>query len=194
MILYINKTSRCESWKTTVKTRHIETDSSVFLHAGGWFSANYLGMLNAMTAFDVDPYNEELEIHESISSMLLISKFWPFLFIGLWQSFRHSYMCIPLACAKCQAAGAALQSMPELDVLFGLLMCGPKMSFFIENFIVWAFLKVEHPIGALDWSTQLLHTAMVKDYTKEYVQLCTHTYSGCKGWVLIHLVLTMYRW
>lgn len=37
MILYINKTSRCESWKTTVKTRHIETDSSVCFHAGGWF-------------------------------------------------------------------------------------------------------------------------------------------------------------
>jgi hypothetical protein len=84
--------------------------------------------------------------------------------------------------------------MPELGVLFGLPMCGPKVSFLIENFIVWAFLKVEHPIGALDWSTQLLHTAMVKDYAKEYVQLCTHIYSGCKGWVLIHIVLTMYRW
>jgi hypothetical protein len=32
-------------------------------------------MLAAMTAFDVDPYNGELEIHESMSSMLLISKF-----------------------------------------------------------------------------------------------------------------------
>jgi hypothetical protein len=37
---------------------------------------------------------------------------------------------------KCQAAGAALQVMPELGVLFGLLMCGPKVSFLIENFIL----------------------------------------------------------
>lgn len=93
-------------------------------------------MLAAMTAFDVDPYNGELEIHESISSMLLISKFLIFSVHRNVATFLTLIYVHPFCICKCQAAGAALQAMPELAVLFGLLMCGPKVSFLIENFIV----------------------------------------------------------
>jgi hypothetical protein len=141
MILYINKTSRCESWTTTVKTRHIETDSSVCFHAGSWFSANYLGMLAAMTAFDMDPYNGDLEIHESISSMLLISNFWSFLFIGMWQPFWHSYMCIPLACANAKLLGLPFKPCQNWLFYLAFLCVVQRWAFWLKISWYEHFLK-----------------------------------------------------
>jgi hypothetical protein len=46
----------------------------------------------------------------------------------------NSYSCLPLPYATRQAAGAALQAMPDAGVLFGVLMCGSKVSFFDWTF------------------------------------------------------------
>jgi len=140
MILYINKTSRCESWKTTVKP-DIETDSSVCFHAGGWFSVNYLSMLATMTAFNVDPYNGEVEIHESISSTLLISNFWSFLFIGMWQPFWHSYICIPLACANAKLLELLFNPCQNWMFYLAFLCVVQRWAFWLKISLYEHFLK-----------------------------------------------------
>jgi len=49
-------------------------------------------------------------------------------------TFLNSYSCLPLPYATRQAAGAALQATPDAGVLFGVLMCGSKVSFFDWTF------------------------------------------------------------